>query len=273
MLKIAILMIKFLVFFYVALLLLLYIFQRKLIYFPDTSTYTQSISPFNNVDIPKPDGKTFKSLFYKGEEGWPCIVFFHGNAGRAEHRIPKVLAYIDKGYSVLLVEYSGYGLNQQDPISEQNLYVNAEASRSWLEKNYNFKNEDLIIYGESIGTGVAVDLASKIKTPKALILEMPFISLQARVKELYSFIPVSLLLKDKFLNDRKIQSVKSPKLFLHGYDDTVIPIQHAKKLYDLANLPKEYNFYENGTHDNLYYLGASVDILDFLAGLDANNKR
>ncbi|MBI3440919.1 MAG: alpha/beta hydrolase [Proteobacteria bacterium] len=169
---------------------------------------------------------------------------------------------MDAGYGVYLCEYRGFGGNPGS-ISEEGFYKDARAALRWLETN-GYASSQWVIYGESIGSGSAVQMAAEFQ-PKMLILEGAFSSALDVAKERYFWLPVSYMLKDKFDNISKIKSIHSSLLMLHGEGDPTVPLHSAQKLYEAANQPKQFSLIRGGGHNNLYDFGAGQVILEWLA--------
>lgn len=247
----------------------LYFYQRNLMYFPDTSR-PALVQGAEVVDVTTQDGQNINSWYFApADPSKPTFIYFHGNAGNFGHRYYSVNEYIEAGYGVLLAEYRGYGGNG-GKISEEGLYEDARSQINWLLNEKGLKLEEIIIYGESIGTGVAVHIASEFKGVKALVLESPFSSMLEVASKRYFFVPVGLLLKDLYPSIEKITSIKAPLLVMHGHNDRVIPFSLAKKLYEAANQPKKLVDFPEGQHNNLHQLGAYNHVVDFLSGIGAN---
>ena len=135
----------------------------------------------------------------------------------------------------LIISWRGFSGNKGQP-TEKGLYKDAKSGVEWL-KNKGIRKENIIIYGESLGTGVATEIAQN-NNFAGVILESPFTSMVAAGKSKYPIFPIKLLLKDKYESDKKIQNIKSPILIMHGEDDKIVPFWMGKKLYELANQPK-----------------------------------
>jgi len=255
--------------FYLLLCAGLYFVQRTMIYFPDRSK-PSPIEGAQVVSVITKDNQKIESWYFSpADPQKPTIIYFHGNAGNYAQRIYKAIHYIKAGYGVLLAEYRGYGGNDGD-INEEGLYLDARAQINWLINEKTLSEEDVVIYGESIGSGIAVQMATEYKA-SALILETPFSSLYEIAASRYFFLPVKLLLRDKYMNIDKIKSVNMPLLILHGRKDNVIPFSSAEKLYERADQPKKLIDFEQGNHNNLYEYDAYMHVIDFLVGLGANN--
>lgn len=255
--------------FYVLLIVVLFFAQRTLIYFPDKSRP----APVHGVEIVKvtaQDGQALEAWYFPPAASENrVIILFHGNAGHYGHRLYKAQIYLKAGYGVLLAEYRGYGGNGGG-ISERGFYHDGRAYMDWLLKVKEINVEKIILYGESIGSGVAVQMAMEYDVG-GLVLEVPFSSLSDIAARQYPFIPVKYLLKDRYMNIEKIEKIDAPLLILHGQKDQTIPFDSARKLFKAANEPKKFVDFPQGNHNNLYDFGASQHVLDFLAGIDEKN--
>ena len=145
----------------------------------------------------------------------------------------------------LLISWRGCSGNVGTPTAE-GLYQDARSGVAWL-KSKGISEDDIIIYGESLGTGVATEIAQN-KNFGGIILESPFTSMVDAGKDKYPYLPVRLLLKDKYESDKKIKNIKNPILIMHGKIDNIVPFHMGKKMYELANQPKYSYFSENDDH-------------------------
>jgi hypothetical protein len=251
---------------YVVIALLIYIFQRSLQYFPNRNhpgtPAENGLKIAEAITVTTDDELQLNAWFAPPEkDNGKVVVFFHGNAGHMAHRASKVAYFIDAGYGVYLCEYRGYGGNPGSP-NEQGLYMDARAGLEWLRK-HGFSEDRLVLYGESIGSGVATQMATEI-APHALIIEAGFSSSADVAKKTYFFLPVDLMVKDRYDNLPKIPKVKTNLLIVHGDEDQVIPISLAKQLFDAANHPKEFITINHGGHNDLYDHHAGHVIVEWL---------
>jgi len=249
---------------YCGLVLLLYIFQRNLLYYPSTKNPKPSdygISEMSLVEIITSDGLKLDAWFRAAEEGKQTILYLHGNAGHLGHRSIKVKKYLDAGFGLLLLGYRGYGGNSGKP-SEKKLYIDGRAALHFLIK-YQVPLSKTIIYGESLGTGVAVEIARNLQI-NCLVLEAPFSSMTDVATHHFFYLPTRFLLKDHYNSIGKINEIIAPIFFVHGEMDTVVPWEFGKRLYDAAPQPKELLLIENANHNNLYEFGASNAIIKFI---------
>ena len=145
----------------------------------------------------------------------------------------------------LIIAWRGFSGNDGKP-SEESLYIDGNSAIKWL-KNLGLSEKDIIIYGESLGTGVATEIA-KNNNFAGLVLETPFTSMIEAAKNFYPYIPVRILLKDKYENDKKIKNINIPVFVMHGEADQIVPFWMGKKIYEMANQPKYSYFTEYDDH-------------------------
>ena len=242
---------------YLAFLVILTVFQRKLIYFPyklaKEFEFPPYVSQLEEVFITCDDGITINGLFVPGKEEKPTILIFHGNAGNITHRDLILQGFNELGCPVLLIDYHGYGKSEGNP-SEDNLYLDGKASLAWLAKEKNRNPEEIVLFGKSLGSGVAVELATRYLF-KGLILESPFTSIASIAGSHFPYMlfPVRLLAVDKFDNAAKISKINVPLLIIHGTEDTIVDTREGKRLFQLANIPKELFLIEGADHNNIQY--------------------
>lgn len=189
------------------------------------------------VPIATKDGETLNAWYTSAPEGQPTILFLHGNGGNISHRPERYRYYTSQGFGVLFVDYRGYGGSTGIP-SETGLLIDSEAAYDWLLSN-GVSPEKLVVAGESLGTGIAVKLAAK-RQIAALSLTAPYSSLADIAAAHYWWLPVRLLIKNPIDATADIASVKVPLLVHHGDADQTIPIAFGRKLFALANEPKEF---------------------------------
>jgi fermentation-respiration switch protein FrsA (DUF1100 family) len=251
---------------YLAVVVLVYFGQRFLQYYPDRSPPVKpadsGVAAMKEIKVRTEDGLDLLAWFAppKNKDG-KVIVLYHGNAGHIGHRAMKMKVFLDAGFGVYLCEYRGYGGNPGS-ISEDGFYKDARSALKWLDEN-GYAPPQWVIYGESIGSGPAVQMALEFQ-PKTLILESPFSSATDVGRRAYFWLPVDLLLKDRYDNISKITSVHSSLFIIHGDEDPVIPITLSKKLYDAANHPKQFITIEGGGPNDLYEHHAGHIILEWL---------
>ena len=232
---------------YISVLVILFIFQRILMYHPSENNYFGDKLEVNikKVNIKTSDNINLLGWFHKKDlNKFKTIVYFHGNAGTLENRIHKLNHFKDMEVNFLIIAWRGFNGNKGKP-TEEGLYIDGLSAVNWIV-DQGVKEEDIILYGESLGTGIATEIAQN-KNFAGVILETPFTSMINAAKEFYPYIPVNLLIKDRFENFKKIKNINSPILVMHGEQDTIVPFKMGKKMYQLANEPK---YFYPTKHDN-----------------------
>lgn len=212
--------------------------ENRGIYFPDRSVefYPSGINlPFSDKYFQTEDGIEINGWFIPNSNAKYTLLFLHGNAGNISHRLEKLQILWGTGLNIFIIDYRGYGKSKGRP-SESGFYLDAKAGYDYLVNNLRIPPKQIILYGESLGTAVAVDLASKYKA-KAIILEGVFSSGRDFGKKVYPFLP-AFLFSNKYNSSEKIKRVGVPKLFIHSINDEILPYKLAKKLYDIAKSPK-----------------------------------
>lgn len=254
---------------YVAVGVSLFMIQRTFMYFP--SKVTQSRAVFNAQDM---DIVTFKTedglslgAWYKAPvDGKPIIVLFHGNASHMGISALKVRSFLDSGYGAFLPAYRGYAGNPGKP-TEEGLYLDGRAAISWLLEN-GYQQSDIIIYGESLGTGVSIELASKYyKDVKGLVLESPYTSFIDLAKRTYFWLPLNLVMRDRYESIDKIAYVQAPIFIVRGGKDTLVPPAMGQRLFDAAKAEKQIKTLENSGHNDMHQNGVDQYIMHFVTGL------
>ena len=233
---------------YLVINLFIYFYQRNLLYHPSENNYLNDKINFNYKEIFIEIDKNIKlkSWFInKDLKKFKTVVFFHGNAGNLLNRVHKINELNKLDINILLISWRGFSGNKGKP-SEKNLYYDAKQIIDWL-KAQGLNNKNIILYGESLGTGVVTELASK-NNFGGIILESPFTSMVDTAKIYYPYLPVSLLLKDRYDSKSKIKDIKSPILIMHGKMDNIVPQQMGLELFEKANNPKYSYFPEDDDH-------------------------
>lgn len=237
----------------------MYAAQRSLMYFP-AGDLPPPPPPFAEVRLRTADGLDLVAWEAAPAPGRPIIVYFHGNGGSIAGRVFKVRPFVEAGYGVLLVSWRGYGGNPGSP-SEEGLLADGRAALDHVGGR-----APVVLLGESLGAAVAVRLAAE-RTPVAAILEAPFASAVSVGAEHYWWLPVRLLMKDRFESIRWIGEVTAPLLILHGERDGVVPVAHGRRLLAAANEPKRGVFLPEAGHNDLFEHGAAGIELEFLSRL------
>ncbi len=206
----------------------LWLIQRRLIYLPDPST-PPAPAGVEVVEIVTDDGLGLAAWWVLGRTPEVAVAVFNGNAGHRAHRLGLAEAIADRGPSVLLVDYRGYGGNPGSP-SQDGLVKDARAVGEWLTA----RDLDRFVYlGESLGGGPAAALASELP-PHALVLRSPFPDLASVGRIHYPFIPMSLLLRDRFEVSEWLTFVDAPVTVVAGSDDRIVPLRLSAQVAEAA---------------------------------------
>lgn len=227
--------------------------QRNLLYFP-SHTYTPLAEAYANhafeeISATTEDGIHLRA-WYAPATSRPCtIVFFHGNGDSLLTAAPVADPYIDAGYGFLLAEYRGYSGLLGSP-TEAGLYKDARADLRDLMARGVQENR-IILFGHSLGTGVAVEMATEFHVDGTMLLA-PYLTIPKAAEAHYPFLPASLLALDRFDSEKKIRSVHEPLFIANGDRDDVIPPSQGIELYSLANQPREFHSLPNRGHNDAF---------------------
>jgi len=196
----------------------------------------------------------------------PVILMFHGAWGTIDKFVFMARPYLDAGYGVLLAEYRGFGGNPGKP-HEEGLYDDARSYIGWLIADRRINPRRIVLYGQSLGTGVAIQMATEYPDIAAVILESPFTSMAAAAQHRYFWAPAYWLTLDRYESIKKIAHVKAPVFIFHGAKDRIVPSSQPRALFQEIRGPKKIEELPAGTHLNLYTLGAADLALAFLGEL------
>jgi fermentation-respiration switch protein FrsA (DUF1100 family) len=195
--------------------------------------------------------------------GQPVVLFFPGNGDFLAGRVPRFKAITADGTGLVALSYRGYAGSMGSP-SEEGILKDAAAAYAFTTARY--AADRIIAWGFSLGTGVAVAIASEHAIGK-LILEAPYTSTVDVAASLFPIVPVRLLMRDPFHSDRRIARVTAPLLIMHGDNDQAIPIAFGERLFALANEPKQFVRLRGGGHENLDDFGAMEIARHFIGAL------
>ncbi|HAJ56551.1 MAG TPA: alpha/beta hydrolase [Candidatus Omnitrophica bacterium] len=205
---------------------------------------------FEDLMIKASDGVLVNSWWIPAAPEAETVFFFHGNGGNLSHRLEKILFFHKLGLNVFIIDYRGYGKSTGSP-SENGLYLDATAGYDHLTRQLKIREASIILYGESLGSAVAIDLASK-KNVGAIITEGAFTNVKDMARAVYPVMP-SFFLGSKFDSLAKISGINVPKLMIHSRNDEIIPYALGKKLFDAAGEPK-YLLLVEGGHNECFYI-------------------
>lgn len=230
---------------------LLYLLQEKMLFLPTVleQDYAFEFSqPFEELFLKPNDETVINAIHFKVENPKGIILYFHGNAGDLSRWGTITEYFVEKQYDVLVMDYRTYG-KSTGVLSEQALYDDAQFCYDYIKDRY--AENDISLYGRSLGSGIATYLASKNK-PKQLILETPYYSITDVAQSRFPMFPVEKLLKYKLPSFQYVQKVSCSITIFHGTDDLVVPYKSAKKLFETS--PKSittFITFKKGTHNNL----------------------
>src|SRR3954471_1128457 len=248
---------------YVGLVALMYFAQRALMYFPDRTRTTPAAAGFpeaEEVVLDTADGERVIIWHVAAHGDRPVVLYFQGNGGALQHRVDRFRSLTADGQGLIALSYRGYGGSTGSP-SETGILADAAAAYAFATSRY--AADKLILWGESLGTGVAVALASERPVGR-IILESPFSAAVDVAAAAYPFVPVRWLMKDQFRSDLRIAKVTAPMLIMHGERDDVVPIAFGERLYNLAKSPKRFMRIAGGGHSDLGGFGATEAVKTFL---------
>lgn len=248
----------------------LFLKQRALLYHPSAAQpardYFERMEQqgYGNITVPTSDGLSLHAYFKPPVGGKGIIVAFHGNASHPAYTATKFTGLAEEeGYGILLASYRGYADNPGSP-KEKTFYADALSYVGWLDARPEYNENPRIYYGESLGSGVTVELATH-KPPAAMILEAPFLSALDAAKRHFPFVLfIELLMLDQYRNDLKIEKINVPILFLLAWKDEVVSFDGGKQLSELANEPKRVEVFPYAFHNTIYNYDAAARVDDFL---------
>ncbi len=183
------------------------------------------------------------------------VLLFHGNAGNISHRFEKLAVLRSLGVDTFIIDYRGYGRSEGKP-DEQGTYRDARAAYDYLVTQRKVAPRSLVVYGESIGSAIAADLAAKVDVG-GLILEEAFTSVGDVGQRLFPFLPVRWLVRNKYDTLSKVPRIKVPLLILHSRDDEIFNMRHAQRLFAAGNDPKQL-VELRGAHNDAFLVSAAT---------------
>jgi fermentation-respiration switch protein FrsA (DUF1100 family) len=247
------------------------VLQQRLMYFPDTRYFTPAAAGLTGVSeevIEMPDGARVLAWYAEAPPDRPTILYFHGNAGALETRSERIRKYMARGLGVFMMTYRGYGGSGGKPSEATNVADALLAYDALVAQGVD--PTDVIVYGESLGTGVAAQVAAA-KTVGGLVLDAPYTSMVDLAALHYPYIPGRWFMTDRYETRRHIQAVTAPMLIIHGEADDIIPVEMGREVYALATAPKTLKTFPGAGHADHYLFGSYDTIyawLDELRGRD-----
>jgi hypothetical protein len=241
---------------YAVILLLVFLFQARLVYFPEVERALVATPRAVGLDFEEvrlaADGATLHGWWVPANAARGAVLILHGNAGNISHRLDYLAMFNRLGYAVLIVDYRGYGKSGGTP-SEDNTYGDGEAAWRHLIEARKLKPQDIVLFGESLGGGVATWLALQ-QPPRALVLASTFTSVPDLGAQVYPWLPVRWLARIDYNNLERIPRIAAPVLIAHSRDDDIIPFSHGQALFAAANAPKQFLEMRGGHNDGFIFM-------------------
>ena len=255
----------FVIFFiYFLITIFLFFYQRKLLYYPNINVRDSHTISHKMEKVLIPSENDLVAWHYKNNENYKTLVFFHGNAGDLSNRIYKLNEFSKLKLNYLIFAYRGFNGNKGNP-TEEGLYQDAAKVINWL-KSKNILENDIILYGESLGTAIAIH-TGQFKNFSGIILEAPFTSMIDLGQKYYPIFPVKFLLKDKYESKNKLKNLKSSMLVMHGKKDKIVPFYMGKEIYENLSEPKFSYFNDQDDHNMEYNEDLIKTIKNFVESL------
>lgn len=249
---------------YALVLVAMYFSQRSLIYRPDRTRVPPALAGLMTVEervLKTPDGEQLVAWHAAARPGRPTLLYFHGNAGNLANRAWRVATFMGEGLGVLMLSYRSYSGSSGRPSEAANV-ADAVLAYDALVKD-GHAPEDIVLYGESLGSGVAVQLAAQRKVA-GVILDAPYTSMTDMAAELYPWLWVRPFVLDTYDTMARIAGIRAPLLVLHGEHDMIVPVHMGRKVFAAAREPKRLATYPHGGHVDLFSHGALDDIRVFI---------
>lgn len=222
--------------------------QQFLIYHPDRHRVAPGdvgLAGVTEREIVTPDGNSVLAWWLPPKPGRPSVLYFHGNAGGLADRAGRIRRFQEMGVGIFMMTYRGYGGSTGKPTERDNVGDGKRAFDALVGEGVDAG--EIFIFGESLGTGVAVQVAVK-KAAAGLILDAPFTSMLDLARLHYPYLPADMFLRDRYETVGHIGSVSMPVLVVHGADDAVIPLSMGRAVYEAASREKEMVTVENAGH-------------------------
>lgn len=241
---------------------LLYFYQEKML-FPGTklsqSHQYQFDLPFKEVDIPV-DGAIINALHFTQENSKGLVFFLHGNTGNLEKWTTGVDYYQRVNYDLFIFDYRGYGKSTSQIENQQQLHDDVRVAWDFIQNKY--PNKPIVIYGRSLGTGLAVELARHV-TADLLVLVSPYKSMLSMAKKRFPVMP-EFIMRYPLRSDQLIGDVETPTAFFHGSEDTLISDSHSEILKSLMNIDAKLFIVDGAGHGDIHQFSAYTDNLTAL---------
>ena len=259
---------------YLALCLIVFGLQNKLVFHPRPGGERNPKDiglEYENLQFVSAQGNVLHGWYVPGntiDGEAPVVLFCHGNAGNLSHRLETVRVIHELGCHLLIFDYQGYGLSQ-GTASESATYADVEAAWNLLVRDKGIDSGRIILWGRSLGGAVAARCASR-HTPQALVLESTFTSIPDIGARIYPFFPVRLLCRLRYDTRSLLASIRCPVLVVHSPDDSVVPYEFGRQLFEAAGEPKEF-LQIHGDHDDGFLVSGehyTAGIANFMQSLN-----
>jgi hypothetical protein len=241
-----------------------FIAQRKLMYFPDRTRVLPASFALSGVEervLKTPDGARLIAWYGRAEPGRPTLLYFHGNAGNLASRSERVRKYLNRGIGVFMLSYRGYSGSTGAP-SERNNVADAKLAYNVLIAE-GIAAGDIILYGESLGSGIAAQLAAE-RPVGGIILDAPYTSIVDVAAAAYPIFPVRWFLFDRYETLRYLPAIDAPLLVIHGEADEVIPVTMGRAVYAAAKGRKEIVTFPGAGHSDHHLSGSSEEVFRWI---------
>lgn len=241
---------------YAGVVFLLWATQDRLVYFPEHALITTPRVlgvDYEDVFLTTEDGVHLHGWFVPTPSPRATLLFLHGNGGNISHRIDKIDIFRRLGLNVFIVDYRGYGRSGGRP-SEDGTYLDARAAWSYLMQTRAIPASRMVVYGESLGSAVAIELAVE-QTPRAVMIESGFTSIPDLGAEIYPWLPVRLISRFRYASKENIAQLRVPVLVIHSRLDDITPFHHGEQLFAAANEPKQFLEIRGGHNDGFLVSG------------------
>jgi uncharacterized protein len=230
--------------------------ERWLMYVPDP-TYSKpqevGLDGFREEVQRTPDGERIITWYAEPQPGQPTLLYIHGNAGTLADRVDRIADFQARGRGVLIMSYRGYSGSSGRPSERANVADAVRAYDSLIERGC--EPEDIFLYGESIGTGIAVQVAAQ-RPVAGVVLDAPYTSIVDVAERLYPYLPARLMMHDRYETLKYLQEVQAPVLVIHGERDQVIPVEMGRTVAESAPGPSEIVTFREAGHTDHYAHGS-----------------
>jgi fermentation-respiration switch protein FrsA (DUF1100 family) len=251
----------------------MFLAQRSLMYAPDsvrTDPKAEGLSDVEERRLATGDGDEVIVWYGKAKPGQPTLLYFHGNAGALATRSERIRKYMTRGRGVYMMSYRGFSGSTGKPSEAANV---ADAKRAYDDLvSLGVATRDIFIYGESLGSGVAVQVAAE-KPCAGLILDAPYTSIVDVAATQYPWLPVRPMLLDRYESDKYIANVRCPVLVVHGEQDEIIPVEMGRSLFAKAIEPKKIITFPNAGHADHWMFGSYDAINSWIDALRAGTAQ